>query len=72
MASRRGDTEQTQVLAARIRDLQRGRPMQLTHNELPSEHRPEQFASLYELRGDYLVPVPTWQPHAERPEEWTV
>ena len=72
VASRRGDKEQAQFLDARLRDLVRRRLIQLTHNEIPRDYRPELFASLYELRGDVLVVVPTWRPHAERPTEWAI
>ena len=40
---------------------------------LPPSHRPvERIHSLYELRGDELAPVPTWQPGHPAPREWTV
>jgi hypothetical protein len=40
---------------------------------LPVAHRPQsRLHSLYELRGDELVPLPTWMPGCPRPSEWTV
>lgn len=42
-------------------------------SRLPAEYRPtERTWSLYELRGDDLVGVPTLRPQAVRPHEWTV
>jgi hypothetical protein len=42
-------------------------------DSLPLAHRPhDRTWSLYELRGDTLVPVPTWQPGCPPPREWTV
>jgi hypothetical protein len=57
--------------------LRAGLPVQLhTFGELtslPLAHRPQScFDSLYELRGDTLVPVPGWQPGCPPPREWTV
>jgi hypothetical protein len=40
---------------------------------LPLAYRPVELEhSLYELRGDELVPVPGWQPGCPPPREWTV
>ncbi|MGD1237276.1 hypothetical protein [Mycobacterium seoulense] len=40
---------------------------------LPVVYRPtERTWTLYELRGDELVPVPTWVPGWPPPREWTV
>ncbi len=57
--------------------LRLGRPVQVHRfgelDSLPASHRPvEREHSLYELRGDELVPVPTWQPGCPPPREWTV
>ena len=58
-------------------DLQRataGRTIQLAHNNIPAPWRPhERTWSLYELRGDQLVGVPTWRPgQPNPPASWTV
>lgn len=41
---------------------------------LPTGYRPSRAETwtLAELRGDELVPVPTWKPGRPRPAEWTV
>ncbi len=57
--------------------LHAGLPIQLHRwgelDSLPTAHRPQsRFWSLYELRGDELVPGPTWQPGCPPPREWTV
>jgi hypothetical protein len=59
------------------RDLQRlidGEPIQLHHNDVLKPWRPEErLWSLYELRGDRLVGVPTWKPgQPNPPATWTV
>jgi hypothetical protein len=56
----------------RLTDLRAGRAVQFAHIEVPAEYRPDRWHSLYELRGDELVPVPTQRPGQPRPREWTV
>jgi hypothetical protein len=42
-------------------------------DSLPLARRPQsRFYSLYELRGDELVPVSTWQPGCPPPRDWMV
>lgn len=57
--------------------LRAGETVQLHRVEvdrLPVAYRPDRAATwtLAELRGDEVVPVPTWRPGAPRPAEWTV
>jgi hypothetical protein len=59
------------------KDLERavaGQSVQLHHGDIPEAWRPqERLSSLYELRGDDLVPVRTWQPWmSSPPSEWTI
>jgi hypothetical protein len=57
--------------------LHAGLPVQLHRfgelDRLPLAYRPQERTwSLYELRDDELVGVPTWKPGQPRPLEWTV
>ena len=59
------------------KDLERavsGQSVQLHHNQIPAPWRPQDRTwSLYELRGEQLVGVPTWMPWMPNPpREWTV
>jgi hypothetical protein len=59
------------------RDLERaiaGQTIQLARNHIPAPWRPHARTwSLYELRGEQLVGVPTWRPgQLNPPREWTV
>jgi hypothetical protein len=58
-------------------DLERaiaGQSVQLHYAHIPAPWRPqERQTGLFELRGEELVPVRTWQPWmANPPAEWTV
>lgn len=58
-------------------DLERaiaGQSVQLHQNDVPKPWRPQEWlSSLYELRGEELVPVPVWRPWMPNPpKEWTV
>jgi hypothetical protein len=61
----------------RLARLRAGQNVQLHRfgelDSLPTAHRPQERTwSLYELRGDTLVPVPTWEPGCPPPRQWTV
>lgn len=57
----------------RLADLCDGKPIQLTHDEMPADYRPDHWHPLYELRpGDELVPVETQRRGQPRRREWTV
>lgn len=56
----------------RLRDLRARRAVQFTYQELPAAFRPDRWQSLYELRGDELVPVPIQRPGQPRPRAWSV
>jgi hypothetical protein len=62
---RRGDQRTLDRLTAGVN-------VQLVRQDVPAHWRPEQFHSLYELRGDRLVPVPAWKHGATPPAQWTV
>jgi hypothetical protein len=62
---RRGDQRTLDRLTA-------GVPVQIVRQDIPPQWRPDEFHSLYELRGDRLVPVPAWKHGAEPPAQWTV
>lgn len=60
-----------------LEQLRAGQNVQLHRwpelSSLPTAHRPtDRSHALYELRGDELVPVPTWQPGCPPPYQWTV
>ncbi|OBB73214.1 hypothetical protein [Mycobacterium sp. 852014-52144_SCH5372336] len=64
-------------IAAQLERLRAGATVQLHRfgelDRLPAAFRPtERTWRLYELRGDEILGVPTWQPHQTRPAEWTV